>query len=237
VTAEDGNPATSPAPRQAELGWSDLVIALAVVWAFDVLVVVGRDMVAGPEGAGPAALYLGASLQWAWAFGVCWFIARRSHGRPFGEGLAIRRVRGAAVGASAALGVVAALAVLALRARFPHEGAPGPSPTPAAWALGVFALLAFPFAEEIYYRGFVFGILARKTGPPAAIGIVTLWFVVAHLEQMLGDWVAFGGAFVMGAVLTLQRHVSGSLVPSLVCHWSYNATLVAAALAGHAWRP
>ena len=52
-----------------------------------------------------------------------------------------------------------------------------------------------------------------------------MWFGAAHAPQLLGVPLNLLIVTMMGFVWTLQRHYSGSLIPGLVTHWVYNASL------------
>jgi len=96
-------------------------------------------------------------------------------------------------------------------------------------ALYVIAV-TLPFVEELYFRGFAFGILARSAGPVAALVSTTVVFAALHVPQLAGDWWAVPVIFVVGGVLGLLRLRTGSLTPSIVTHTAYNATLVLVAM-------
>ena len=212
----------------------DLIIALALIWGFDAAVFAAIVLAFGlkEEAASPAAWLLGALLQWAWAFAVCWYFACRKYRRSFAEGFSIRRVPAAAILMGAAIGILAAALASVLVWHFSQGkgAAPETAVTPTATALFCLMMLSVPVVEEIYYRSFIYGVLERKTGPALAILIVALWFGTAHLTQTYGVWALVPFPYIMGVILTLLRHRTRSLVPSFACHWAYNATLVAGAL-------
>ena len=80
--------------------------------------------------------------------------------------------------------------------------------------------------EEIYYRGFIFPVLCRKLGAVWSILIVTVWFGGVHAAQLHGDWALLPIVTGMGFIFTVQRYLTGSLLPSIVTHWTYNTFLV-----------
>lgn len=88
-----------------------------------------------------------------------------------------------------------------------------------------------PVAEEVFFRGFVYGAL-EKRGRWVAFAGGWLLFVVAHLPQTYGQWGAFVGIFVTGLGLTALRAASRSTLVPAVAHLVYNGTLAMAALVG-----
>lgn len=88
-----------------------------------------------------------------------------------------------------------------------------------------------PIAEEVFFRGFVYGAL-EKRGRLVAFAGGWLLFVVAHLPQTFGQWGAFVGILVTGLGLTALRAASRSTVVSSVAHLVYNGALAFAALLG-----
>ncbi|MGE0490570.1 MAG: CPBP family glutamic-type intramembrane protease [Vulcanimicrobiota bacterium] len=92
-----------------------------------------------------------------------------------------------------------------------------------AWL--VMALLVAPIAEELLFRGAIFeGLKARLTAYPSAI-IVTILFSLLHLGETGGHWPAVLSVTLLGVVLMALRLHTGSLWPSMVCHFCYNLAL------------
>lgn len=129
---------------------------------------------------------------------------------------------------TAALVVVARLAV----ALVPKTGE-APIETFISWPSGLlsFALLAVlvPFAEEIFFRGFVYDKALRFGQVPA---FVLAWglFVAAHVPQVWGGWGGLVAVTLTGLGLTSLRAWSGSVLPGAVAHLAYNALLAASAV-------
>ncbi len=84
-------------------------------------------------------------------------------------------------------------------------------------ALTFAACIVGPFVEELFYRGALFGRLARRA--PWAGGAITAGaFVLVH-----GDARAWPTLAVVAAVLTVLRVQSGSLLPCLALHVAFNS--------------
>ena len=94
-----------------------------------------------------------------------------------------------------------------------------------------FACLAVvaPFAEELFFRGLVYGELAKRH---RALGFVAGWllFVGMHGSQTWGQWGALVAIGVTGLGLTTLRAASRSTLVPAVAHLVYNGTLALAAV-------
>lgn len=105
----------------------------------------------------------------------------------------------------------------------------GPHPQPQALALikhhGAFDFvldfmsvsMAAPFAEEIFFRGFVFAGLAQRMSPQLAVVLSALLFGLAHLER----W-SFLPIFVIGTGLAWLYYRTQSLWVNIVAHATVN---------------
>ncbi len=57
--------------------------------------------------------------------------------------------------------------------------------TPAeAWALTIFGVTLAPLMEELYFRGFLYPVLERSIGLPAAVFITAVAFALLHGRQL-----------------------------------------------------
>lgn len=97
-----------------------------------------------------------------------------------------------------------------------------------SWPSGAlsFALLGMvvPLAEELFFRGFLFGALTGLGRGIASAGSLLL-FVVAHAQQVWGNWGALLSVALTGALLTLLRALSGSTLVPAVAHVLFNLSL------------
>jgi membrane protease YdiL (CAAX protease family) len=97
-----------------------------------------------------------------------------------------------------------------------------------SWPSGAlcFAMLgvAVPLAEELFFRGLVYGALTPLGKPLAALGCVLL-FALAHAQQTWGNWGVLASVTLTGAVLTALRSLSGSTLVPAVAHLLYNLSL------------
>jgi len=89
-------------------------------------------------------------------------------------------------------------------------------------------LLAAPICEEIIFRGFLFdGFRASRLGPPAAIIITAVTWTALHAQY---DAYGLATILVIGILLGLARHGTGSIVPCVAMHFANNLVAVIEAL-------
>ncbi|AGF72718.1 CPBP family intramembrane glutamic endopeptidase [Corynebacterium halotolerans] len=85
-------------------------------------------------------------------------------------------------------------------------------------AVGVAAAAA---GEEIFFRGFVQGHLARRFGARAALWGQAVIFLLPHLFLLLVDarlWILLPVQFLLGLVAGVLRRGSGSVLPGVIAH-------------------
>lgn len=109
-----------------------------------------------------------------------------------------------------------------------------------AWPSGMlsFAALAVvaPLAEEIFFRGMVYGVLAGRATDlrsPRVLGAALgswLVFAAVHLPQTWGSWGGMLSIAIAALGFTLLRAASGSVVVPAVAHLVYNGLLSAQGL-------
>jgi len=92
---------------------------------------------------------------------------------------------------------------------------------------GLLMLVLAPLAEEILFRGFIFGALLDRLRPLAAAALSALLFAGAHLAW---EPQAFLSLFCLGLVSAYTYLLTRSLLPSIVLHVGYNAAILATAL-------
>ncbi len=231
-----GGPDVIRGPRTS-VGGLDLLIGVAIIWAAEFLISSAIGIVLlmqnpnpGAEGAphmSPGLLLTASLLSAAIMTGVSWFFVCRKYGRTIRLGFRVAWKGGRNLALCVCIGIVGAVLGGILLMNYSTEDsfmAELVSTPGGLYAVCVMAVLLPPL-EEVYYRGFIFPVLHRKVGHWAIL-IVTIWFGSAHAFQLAGDWVGLAFVVCMGAIWTLQRHLSRSLLPSIVTHWVYNTTLV-----------
>lgn len=79
------------------------------------------------------------------------------------------------------------------------------------------AVLVAPFAEEVYYRGYLVQALESKLEPTWAVTAATILFAFSH-----GSAPAVGLALVIGSICMYLARQSGSLLPAFALHAMFN---------------
>jgi membrane protease YdiL (CAAX protease family) len=79
----------------------------------------------------------------------------------------------------------------------------------------LFVSLTAGFCEELLYRGFLTWLVASYVGLPAAIGVVTVVFGLAHASLGRRGMVNAG---LVGLVMSFIVVLTGWLVPAMIVH-------------------
>jgi uncharacterized protein len=95
-----------------------------------------------------------------------------------------------------------------------------------AYLVAVFAVTLGPLMEELFFRGFLYPVLARRMGAVWAVILTALPFGLIHYKQYGDAWSAVLVIFLVGVVLTTVRAVSKSVGASFLVHVGYNGTLM-----------
>jgi membrane protease YdiL (CAAX protease family) len=94
-----------------------------------------------------------------------------------------------------------------------------------AYLTSIFAISLGPFMEELFFRGFLYPVLARRLGVTVAILLTGVAFASIHAVQLGFAWSAVLIIFLVGITLTAVRAMTGSVGSSFLVHVSYNLTL------------
>jgi uncharacterized protein len=95
----------------------------------------------------------------------------------------------------------------------------------AAWMMSIFGITMAPLFEELFFRGFLYPVLARKIGIAVGAVITAIGFALLHASQLAGAWAPLLILFVVGLVLTVVRIVKNAVAPTFLMHVGYNLTL------------
>jgi uncharacterized protein len=95
-----------------------------------------------------------------------------------------------------------------------------------AYLVAVFAVTLGPLMEELYFRGFLYPVIARRLGAVAGILLTAIPFGLMHFFQYGSSWGAVLIIFLVGVVLTTARAMSKSVASSFLAHVGYNGTLM-----------
>ena len=94
-----------------------------------------------------------------------------------------------------------------------------------AYLVAAFAVTFGPLMEELFFRGFLYPVLARRTGIPTAVLFTAVPFGLMHYLQYR-SWGAVLIITLVGVVLTLVRVATKSVAASFLVHVGYNGTLM-----------
>jgi uncharacterized protein len=89
--------------------------------------------------------------------------------------------------------------------------------TPWRVALFVIIVLAGPLLEEVFFRGALFRPLKKHSTTVGVILLSSLLFALVHLEKQI-----FVPIAIVGIALGILRSASGSLIPSIIMHTTFN---------------
>jgi uncharacterized protein len=99
-----------------------------------------------------------------------------------------------------------------------------------AYLLSIIAVTIGPLMEELFFRGFMYPVLARRMGAFWAIVLTALPFGLIHLPQYGWAWGAALVIFLVGVVCGIVRAVTRSVGASFLVHAGYNGMQMLIAL-------
>lgn len=106
-----------------------------------------------------------------------------------------------------------------------------------AYLLSIIAVTIGPLMEELFFRGFLYPVLARRVGVTGGILITAVPFALLHLQQYGWAWAAVFVIFLVGVVCGVVRAVTKSVGASFLVHAGYNGTqMLIAVVATHGFR-
>jgi uncharacterized protein len=92
--------------------------------------------------------------------------------------------------------------------------------------MSVLSITLAPFMEELFFRGLLYPVLARRFGVAASIFLTGAAFGILHGAQLKYSWAVLI-IFIVGVVLTAVRAYTKSVGASFLVHAAYNGTLSA----------
>lgn len=95
-----------------------------------------------------------------------------------------------------------------------------------AYLTVVFAVTFGPLMEELFFRGFLYPVVARRVGVAWGILVTALLFGLMHFIQYGRSWAVVLIIFLVGVVLTTVRAMTKSVASSFLAHVGYNGTLM-----------
>jgi membrane protease YdiL (CAAX protease family) len=106
-----------------------------------------------------------------------------------------------------------------------------------AYLLSIIAVTLGPLMEELFFRGLMYPVLARRMGAAWGIALTALPFGLIHLPQYGWAWGAALVIVLVGVVCGVVRAVTGSVGASFLVHVGYNGTqMIIAVVYTHGFR-
>jgi len=93
-----------------------------------------------------------------------------------------------------------------------------------AYFLAIIAVTLGPLVEELFFRGFLYPVLARQWGVAWGIVLTALPFAAMHMPQYGWAWGVLLVIFIVGVVFGVVRAVTKSVGASFLVHVGYNGT-------------
>lgn len=87
-----------------------------------------------------------------------------------------------------------------------------------AWLLIIMSSMVAGICEEIGYRGYMQVPLEMRYRPIPAIILVSITFVIIHLDQVWATPLLFH-LFMLSVLLGVLAYSSGSLIPGILAHF------------------
>jgi membrane protease YdiL (CAAX protease family) len=98
-----------------------------------------------------------------------------------------------------------------------------------AYAFAFLAIAFAPFMEELFFRGFLYPVLARRLGVALGVLVTASLFALIHIFEYKA-WGPVVIIFLVGVVLTAVRAALKSVGASFIVHSIYNGIPIIAAL-------
>jgi uncharacterized protein len=95
-----------------------------------------------------------------------------------------------------------------------------------AGMMSILSVTFAPFMEELFFRGLLYPVLARRFGIAASVFLTGAAFGLLHGAQLKYSWAVLI-IFLVGIALTIVRAVTKSVAASFLVHVGYNGTLSA----------
>jgi membrane protease YdiL (CAAX protease family) len=99
-----------------------------------------------------------------------------------------------------------------------------------AYLIAIIAVSLGPLVEELFFRGFLYPVLARRWGIAWAVFLTALPFAVMHMPQYGWAWGALAVIFIVGVVCGTVRALTKSVGASFLVHVGYNGVQMIIAL-------
>jgi uncharacterized protein len=91
-----------------------------------------------------------------------------------------------------------------------------------AYLLAIMATTLGPLMEELFFRGFLYPVIARRWGAAWGVFLAALPFALLHMQQYGYSWGILVLIFGVGLVCGIVRAITGSVASSFLVHAAYN---------------
>jgi len=98
-----------------------------------------------------------------------------------------------------------------------------------AWILSICGMSLVPLFEEMFFRGFLYPVLARRLGLILAVIFTAVPFILIHVPQLedpkmpfAKSWGAILAIAIVGFAITIVRAVKKSVAAGVLMHMAYN---------------
>jgi membrane protease YdiL (CAAX protease family) len=205
------------------------IVTLVAVVVNSLLAPIGMVGIAGMGGAGIGAFFVQVVISYGLLVGTVWLVGVWRHHSTW-EDLGFRPLDLSSL--ARLLGLLAAIILAADVVVSIFSDLPRPTDifafgrgTREVVVMGILVLVAAPFAEEVFFRGFLLQGLARRWRFWPAAVVTSALFALAHIW-----WQFYLPVFVLGLAFSWLFWRTGSLWASIAAHATINATSFLVAL-------
>jgi membrane protease YdiL (CAAX protease family) len=210
-------------------GFAELLLVAALflpaVWLGSLAVRIASGYLHADSDRG-LALLIAEFLGYAVVFVALWLLFAR-HGRPLLESLAwIPQPFKTQQLVFLGIGLAVAIVILGNLLGIPNVETPFDkllNDLPSRIGIAIFGVSLGPIIEELLFRGFLQPVMVDWIGVFPGILVTSMLFGYLHLAQNAFIWQSGVLITLVGFVLGVVRHVSGSTRASAITHISYNA--------------
>jgi uncharacterized protein len=226
-------PQESAVPRRwPAWGWEDVALLVgAVLPAFGLGLVLMRVLRRlAPDLFGLVAVSTLTFQLFIYLFmvGALFLLISGKYGQPFWTSLGwTMAFRGAILSILAGPLLAVGVSVLGVMMRAPEVRDPIRQMITGRVSLAVvvvFGVLVAPFVEELFFRGFLFPLVARSIGPWLGMVATAVLFALPHGAQNEWAWQQLTLIALAGVAFGFARYRTGATSASFLMHASFNAT-------------
>jgi CAAX protease family protein len=213
-------------------GWDDVALLVgAVLPAFGlglVLMRLLRWLAPGVFGLVAVNTLTFQLFIYVFMVGTLFLLISGKYGQPFWTALGWTMVfRGAILSILAGPVLAVGVSVLGVMIRAPEVRDPIRGMITGRVSLAVvvvFGVVVAPFVEELFFRGFLFPLVARSVGPWLGMVATAVLFALPHGAQNEWAWQQLTLIALAGVAFGFARYRTGATSASFLMHASFNAT-------------